>query len=465
MKILIVNKFLYPNGGSETYIFQIGQQLMSMGHEVQYFGMEHEGRIVGNRVNAYTADVNFHKKSLAQLTYPIKILYSTEARKKIRLVLDDMQPDVVHLNNINFQITPSIIDEIRLYERQTGRKVRVIATAHDYQWVCPNHMLRIEETGELCARCIDGDCRQCAKHRCIHGSRLRSVLGTMEAQLYRKRHTYRQVDRIICPSSFMQQMLAHNPDLSGRLVTMHNYIADGMLQPTKTGKAVSTSSGEACGKELAEKQKSPYVLYFGRFCPEKGTDTLLKAAEMLPEIHFVFAGTGEEGYTDRINKLLNCEMVGFLTGDALKEKISGAAFSVIPSEWYENCPFTVIESQLYGTPVIASDIGGIPELLNALDMHNDKQNSTEKKRTPQDGEEDAMTERELDPGPIETGDATGILFTPGDADELADRIRFLWNHPVILQKLRANCRENTRGRFLTLSGYTEKLIDIYTDRK
>ena len=106
MHVLIVNKFLYPNGGSETYIFEIGKQLESMGHEVQYFGMEHEGRIVGNHAESYTSSVDFHTGKLDKLLYPFKIIYSVEARKKIRKVLEDFVPDVVHLNNFNFQLTP-----------------------------------------------------------------------------------------------------------------------------------------------------------------------------------------------------------------------------------------------------------------------------------------------------------------------------------------------------------------------
>lgn len=83
MKILIVNKFLYPNGGSETYIFRLGEQLQKMGHEVQFFGMEHEGRIVGNRVESYTSDMDFHTGRFARILYPFKIIYSREARRKI----------------------------------------------------------------------------------------------------------------------------------------------------------------------------------------------------------------------------------------------------------------------------------------------------------------------------------------------------------------------------------------------
>ena len=142
MRVLIINKFLYPNGGSETYIFKLGEALEQHGHEVQYFGMEHEGRCVGNRVNAYTSDMDFHGGSkLSKLTYPIKTIYSKEARVQLRKVLDDFKPDVCHLNNFNYQLTPSIILEIVKWRKETGRDCKIIFTAHDYQLVCPNHML------------------------------------------------------------------------------------------------------------------------------------------------------------------------------------------------------------------------------------------------------------------------------------------------------------------------------------
>ena len=135
MKILMINKFLHPNGGSETYIFRLGDYLKSQGHEVQYFGMEHAGRCVGNRVNAYTSDMDFHGGSkLSKLTYPIKTIYSSEARKKLRLVLEDFRPDVCHLNNFNYQLTPSILLEIAKWKRE-GHPCRVVYTAHDLQLV------------------------------------------------------------------------------------------------------------------------------------------------------------------------------------------------------------------------------------------------------------------------------------------------------------------------------------------
>ena len=142
MKILIVNKFLHPHGGSETYIFKLGEQLKSLGHEVQYFGMEHPKRCVSNSADQYTSYMDFHGgNKLKKITYPIKTIYSAEARRKISIVLEDFKPDVIHINNFNYQLTPSILYAAVNYRKKADKKVKIIFTAHDYQLICPNHML------------------------------------------------------------------------------------------------------------------------------------------------------------------------------------------------------------------------------------------------------------------------------------------------------------------------------------
>ena len=341
MKILMINKFLYPNGGSETYIFKLGAQLQEMGHEVQYFGMEHEGRIVGNRVEAYTSNMDFHGGSkLAKLVYPIKTIYSAEARKKIRLVLDDFQPDVCHLNNFNYQLTPSIILEIRKWEKQSGHKCKIIFTAHDYQLVCPNHMCNNPNTLENCEKCLGGHFLNCTRGKCIHGSLAKSAVGTMEATFWKWQGVYKQIDKMICCSHFMKTKLDTNPVFAQKTVAMHNFV-----DPV----------------EFKEVQKKDYVLYFGRFSQEKGIATLVQAAKELPEIPFIFAGSGPLEHL--LEGVPNIENVGFQRGEALETLIREARFTVYPSEWYENCPFSVMESQMYGTPVLGANIGGIPELI------------------------------------------------------------------------------------------------------
>lgn len=394
MKILLINKFLYPNGGSETYIFKLGQQLMDMGHEVQYFGMEHQGRVVGNRVEAYTTDMDFHGGSkLAKLIYPIKTIYSSEARKKLRLVLEDFQPDVCHLNNFNYQLTPSIILEIRKW----SKTCRIVYTAHDYQLVCPNHMCRTVTSNENCEKCLGGHFINCAKHKCIHNSRLKSAIGTMEATFWKLKGVYKHLDTVICCSRFMKTKLDTYPVLAGKTVAMHNF-----MEPVEA-KAVN---------------KQAYVLYFGRFSQEKGISTLIKVAEELPDVQFIFAGSGP--LENQVNSVANIKNVGFQSGEALKKLVREAQFTVYPSEWYENCPFSVMESQVYGTPVLGAQIGGIPELI--------------------------------EPG------KTGLLFESGNAADLKRKIEMMWNAPEMLKEMSENCIPD---RFTSLERYTQELMKYY----
>lgn len=398
MKVLMINKFLHPNGGSETYIFKLGEYLTAQGHEVQYFGMEHEGRCVGNRVNAYTSDMNFHGgNKLAKLTYPIKTIYSTEARKKIRQVLDDFQPDVCHLNNFNYQLTPSVILEIQAWKKATGHACKIVFTAHDYQLICPNHMCNQPATGENCEKCLGGHFLNCLKGKCIHGSTAKSAVGMAEAMLWNWSGVYKNIDTIICCSEFMKKKMDLNPLFADKTVAIHNFIDRVQWKET---------------------EKKDYVLYFGRFSREKGIDTLVEVCKALPQVQFVFAGTGP--LEDRIDSIPNIRNVGFQKDEALEQLIREARFTVYPSEWYENCPFSVMESQMYGTPVLGADIGGIPEL-------------------------------------IQVG-VTGELFYPGDKEELERKLLRLWNNPDVVEAYSQNCRNTQFG---TVEDYCKKIMKIY----
>ena len=394
MKVLMINKFLHPNGGSETYIFTLGEELERQGHDVQFFGMDHPERCVGNRVEAYTANMDFHGGSrLKKLLYPVKTIYSREARKKIRLVLDNFQPDVCHLNNFNYQLTPSIILEIRKWSKDC----KILYTAHDYQLVCPNHMCRTVISNENCEKCLGGHFLNCTKGKCIHGSLAKSAIGTMEATFWKLKGVYKHLDTIICCSRFMKTKLDTYKVLAGKTVALHNFV-------------------EPVERKTVEKQD--YVLYFGRFSQEKGIGTLIQVAKELPDVQFIFAGSGP--LEEQVNGVANIKNVGFQRGEALEKLIREARFSVYPSEWYENCPFSVMESQMYGTPVLGADIGGIPEL-------------------------------------IENG-KTGLLFESGNAADLKAKIETMWNNRQMLAEMTENC---TPDRFTSLERYAEELMKYY----
>ena len=398
MKVLFINKFLHHNGGSETYIFKLGEYLEKMGNEVQYFGMEHAGRCVGNRVNAYTSDMDFHGGvGLAKCIYPIKTIYSIEAQKKIRLVLNDFQPDICHLNNFNYQLTPSIILEIVKWRKETGHKCKIVFTAHDYQLICPNHMLNNPNTHQNCEKCFGGHFMNCVKGKCIHGSIAKSVIGMMEAEFWKLKGTYKYIDTMVCCSEFMKSRMHSNPLFGKKTIAMHNFIDK---------------------VEWKEVEKKDYILYFGRFSEEKGIGTLIKVCEELPEVQFIFAGTGP--LEKSIEKVENIKNVGFQKGAKLEKLIREARFSIYPSEWYENCPFSVMESQMYGTPVLGANIGGIPEL-------------------------------------IQIG-KTGELFESRNENDLKIKIKKLWNDKELCKKYSLNCKNIS---FDTIDEYYKKIMQVY----
>lgn len=396
MKILMVNKFLYPKGGAETYVLKLGALLQERGHAVQYFGMENGKNTVGNAAEAYVTDMDFNAGIRKNLSAPFRIIYSGEARRKIRKVLEDFQPDVVHLNNIQFHLTPSIILETHKYRQETGRNVRIVYTAHDYQLICPSHGL-FDSDIQICEKCLGGNYTHCLKTKCVKRSRAKSLLGMLDAYFWKWSRAYSYIDTIICCSAFLKSKLDTQERFREKTVALHNFI--DIVPAIKV-------------------EKEDYVLEFGHLSRDKGTLTLLEAARKMPEVHFVFAGYGAA--EQEISQTANAEYVGFKTGKELEMLIRKAKISVYPSEWYENCPFSVIESQMYGTPVIGSRMGGIPELIA-------------------EGE-------------------SGELFEAGNARELEQKLRQLLDTPGLLERYSENCLTQT---FETPSSYYEKLMRIY----
>lgn len=396
MKILMVNKFLYPNGGSETYMFELGKKLSSIGHEVQYFGMDHPNRCVSNSLGLYTKPVDFHKLSkFNKLVYSLKTISSYEAKSKIIKVLKEFNPDVVHLNNFNYQLTPSIIEGVKIWKKKSKKICRIIYTAHDYQLICPNHMLNNPNTHKNCELCVNGNFSNCYKEKCIHCSKGKSLIGFLEAKYWYKKKIYRNIDKIICVSEFMKSMMDKNPLFKCKTVVIPNF-----------------TSFEKC--KFAKKN---YVLYYGRMCEEKGFDELLNYVQNNPEIKLVIAGKGP--LEDSIPKMDNIIYVGFKTGEELKTLIGEAKFTVVPSKWYEPFGLTIIESIMLGTPVLASKVGGIKELID-------------------DG-------------------INGVLFEWKNGG-FAKAFDELYYDEEKISFLTANCEKTV---FMNVSDYVDKIINIY----
>ncbi|MBR2861881.1 MAG: glycosyltransferase [Clostridia bacterium] len=334
----MVNKFLYGRGGSESYMLKLGEELKEAGHEIEYFGMFDEKNLVGNSANAYTSNMDFHSTGIKRFLYPFRIIYSREAYKKISQVLDKFKPDIVHMNNINFQLTPSIIYAVK------KRNIPLVQTVHDYQMICPNHLLYSFSEAKPCERCIKGSKANCIKYSCIHSSKIKSILGVIEAKLYSLLKTYKKVDLYVCPSNFLENKLLSASEIyRGKTFTLHNFI-EKKFTPVK------------------EENAKPYVVFVGRLSKEKGVELWAETARLLPEYSFVVAGNGPDG--DCLKDIPNVILKGFVAGADLANLMGNASLLLAPSVCYENCPLSILESHSFGVPVVTMNSGGMAELVS-----------------------------------------------------------------------------------------------------
>ena len=374
-------------------MFNLAEYLTKCGHQICFFGMDDPRNIVNISKKMLVTNVDFHKKTWRRWLYPFKIIYSLESRIKLATILNEFQPDIVHLNNYNFQITPSIIYELK------KRKIPIVQTLHDLALICPAHSLYNSKSGELCERCKGRKYTNCIIKKCIHGSLVKSLLGAIEGYLYYKIRTYDYIRLFICPSNFLANKLMEFGVGGERLRVIHNFV-----MPCDINEGIS---------------RGDYFLYIGRLSQEKGLLTLIDAVQRLPQINFVIAGNGPLEY--KLSKYPNLKYVGFQQGKALNILIKNSIAVICPSELYENCPLSVLESQNLGTPVIATDIGGIPELI-------------------EDG-------------------VDGFLFKPGDLTDLVNKILCLHTDQELRKRFSVKCQFKIQN--YSVDKYYHKLMEIY----
>ena len=341
MKVLLVNKFHYRKGGSETYYFNLADALRQQGHEVVFFAMQDaEKNIPCDQENYFVSNASVNGGIKSKLNMILHLTYSKEAYRKIQQLLRAEKPDLVILNLVHKQITLSIIDAIKAFDPE----LPIFWTMHDLIAVCPSYSMR-DGSGNICEKCLGGDYSHCIKNKCIKGSTMMSMLSAYEAKYIRRKKWYDQVDLFICPSEFYRKKLVEGNFTKRPIVTMRNPL------PLNTVFEQSDTDGG-------------YVLYFGRLSPEKGVKTLIEAAKLCG-CHLLILGTGpqEAELKACAEGCTNIEFKGFQTGQTLKNYVRNSRCVVLPSVWYENGPYSAMEAMAMGKPLIVSGNGGLPELV------------------------------------------------------------------------------------------------------
>ncbi len=341
MKILLVNKFHYVVGGSETYYFALKKLLEAKGHEVIEFSMKHEKNIPSDYDDYFVENVDYHSNmsKFGKIKAAKNIIYSKEARDKIRKLVIDTKPDIVHLNLFQHQLSPSILDVFKEFD------IPVVYTAHELKMICPNYRMMYRNV--ICEDCKGGKYYNCAKNRCVKDSLAKSMISTIEAYVHSFRKSYDVVDYIITPSEFYRKKFIEFGVDENRVIAVPNFL-------DRETPNVNPNEGP------------DYYLYLGRLSEEKGILTLIDAfAGLNDNLYIVGRGAEEENIRNKIQKenLNNIQILGFKSGQELIDLVGNAKAVILPSEWYENGPYSAIESLQVSRPIIGADIAGIPELI------------------------------------------------------------------------------------------------------
>jgi glycosyltransferase involved in cell wall biosynthesis len=394
----MVNKFHYLKGGSEKYYFELAELLKENGHEVAFFSMEDEKNIKTGYKEYFVSPVDLNSNNKLKA---LDIIYSRKNNKKMKEALEDFKPDIVHLNNFQRQLSASIVDAIK------EKNIPIVFTAHDIEAICPNKTM-LDAKNNICEQCLNGRYFNCVKKTCIKNSKLKSILGAIETKYYRTKKIYTEkIDYIITPSEFYRKKFVEDGINPEKILTIHNFI------DTENYNFLTEDEG--------------YALYFGRVSVEKGIINLIKAFEKTQKGVLYIAGDGPE--KEKIEQLIverklknRIKMLGFLSKDKILEAIRKCRFTVLPSIWRDNCPYSVLETMAIGKPVIGSNNGGIPELVR-------------------DGE-------------------TGLVFDSNNIDELTYKMNKLFNDSELAQKFGNNAKK-LANQIYTKEYYYNEIIKIY----
>ena len=339
MRILLVNKFHWNKGGSEKYYFELGELLKKHGHEVAYFSMEDEKNIKTGDKEYFVPKFDLNNSSKLKA---LDVIYNKENEKIMEKALDEFKPDVVHLNNFQRQLSASIIKPIK------KRNIPIVFTAHDVQAICPA-ITMMDNDKNPCELCMKGKYINCIKKSCNKGSKLKSALGAIEGYYYRNHKIYTdKIDYIITPSEFYRTKFIEDGINPNKIQAIHNSIEMNDYN--------------------VETKDDGYALYFGRLSKEKGILNLINAFAKCNKGNLYIAGEGPE--KENIEKIIKenkledrVKLLGFLNKEQMTDVTRKCKFVVVPSIWYENCPYSVLETLAIGKPIIGSNMGGIPELV------------------------------------------------------------------------------------------------------
>ncbi len=401
MRVLFLNNFYYLRGGSERVLFEEMRMLREGGHDVAVYSRRHEKNEPSEFSRFFPAAMDTERLgvSFRALRTAGELIYSRPSRLGLREVIRRFQPDVAHAHNIYGRLSTSVLDELQ------AQQVPTVLTLHDFKYICPSYLLL--NHGTVCERCKGSRFHNAVLTKCHKDSYLASALYTLETLFNHAFGKYKSVKYFITPSNFLREKFVEFGGSPEKLVHIPNFIdMHGLTQSTGM---------------------SGYALYVGRLSREKGVRTLLQAWRgMRTSTHLLVVGDGpDRNELERMAKdnSLSVSFKGYLQGRDLETSLANARVVIVPSEWYENAPLSVLEAFSHGKPVIGAGIGGIPEM-------------------------------------IESG-VNGYLFEPGNAEDLRAKLELILGLPSErIEEMGASARKTVARQFSATAHY-DQLMQVY----
>lgn len=354
-------------------------------------------RRYGHEVFEHT-DTNDRINGMNRLALAGTTIWSRAAHRTIGDLVGQAGVDIVHFHNTFPLLSPAVYSACK----QAG--AAVVQTLHNYRLVCPNGLLFRD--GAPCEDCVGRTPPLPGViHGCYGGSRAQTAVTATMLTTHRVRGTWRQdVDVYIALTEFSRQKLIQGGVPAAKIVVKPNFI-DPAPEP-------GPSSGD-------------FFLFAGRLDEGKGVKTLLKAwTSSCPPAPLRIAGSGAllADVSAAVRNSSMIEHLGTLDRTSLLDQMRQARALIFPSQWYENFPVTLVEAFACGLPVIVSRIGAMAEIV-------------------EDGR-------------------TGLLFNPGDPDDLRAKVRWAWDNPDELDRMGARARCEYESKYTGAQNY-EQLMAIY----
>ncbi|MBM4170594.1 MAG: glycosyltransferase family 4 protein [Ignavibacteria bacterium] len=330
MKILQINNSFEKKGGAEAVFLNTIYLLRSKGNEVVTFSRKCE-----NSSLEYSEKYFLPDKSKSN---SIERYYAKQSANLLSYLIENEKPDVAHIHNIHGEITFSILPVLK------RNRIPIVASIHGFKYLCPAWVF-INGRGQICEECKSGKFYKCFLNNCSQKGKVKSFQLAVESYLRDWLIPYdNYIDKFLFVSNFTQnKFLEFNPSILNKSSQLYNFVTQF--------------------DESSKGKHNKYFLYLGRLAYEKGIKTLVDAFKQITQHKLIIAGNGPLEEFVKQNENDNIEYVGYKNGNELESLIMNAFFLVVPTETYENNPMTIVEAYSKAKPVIGTNLGGIPEIV------------------------------------------------------------------------------------------------------